>query len=165
MANPLKVSTPLANDLVAGESLRSALTAGFLILFSGAEPATADAALDMAGTHTQLCLITVGNDGTTGLTFEATAANGAIQKTIGQNWSGTNTFVGFHSAASTQLATFFRFIAAADFAELGRTVATTQKRIQGNIGTLGTNMVLTNATLTAANVQGLNTFQINQPLA
>lgn len=163
MAAPLKVSTPLANDMLAGESLIAALGGGFLILFSGPVPDDCDAALNMDDDHTQLSLITVGNDGTTGLTFEATAANGAIQKTIGQNWSGSCTFDGANDGDSTQLATFFRFIAAADIAELGRTEATTQKRLQGTIGALGTNMILTNPTLTAGNVQAINTFQINMP--
>ena len=75
----VKASTGMRNYLLETGPLRSALNLGFLKLYSGTPPATADAALGSAGTNTLLC--TISNNGTaTGLTFEATASSGTIAK-------------------------------------------------------------------------------------
>src|ERR1044072_1787374 len=100
----IKYSTPLANAVAVTGSTRSRIRLGFLYLFSGPGPEHCDDGLDMVNDHTRLCKMTVSNDGTTGLDFEATAIAGALRKLASQNWSGTNTFVGKNSASGTQVA-------------------------------------------------------------
>lgn len=141
-------STGLANYIAVTGSLKAGLDSGFLMLFSGPVPATADAAID--GSSVLLCKISVGGDGTTGLTFDGTATAGVLTKTASETWEGTN--------AATGTATFWRFCEAAD---AGTAASTTAKRLQGTIGTsVASEMVLVSAALTAGNNQTISLFQV-----
>ncbi|RYF49269.1 MAG: hypothetical protein EOO27_33935, partial [Comamonadaceae bacterium] len=75
-----KASTGLRNHLLATGSLREALNGGFLELYSGTEPATADAAVPV-GT----LLLRIYSDGTSAaLNLAATAADGFIEKSTSE---------------------------------------------------------------------------------
>jgi hypothetical protein len=140
-----KKSTGLATYMAVTGSIKAALDGGFLFLYNGPEPATADAALSG---NTLLGKISVGNDGATGLTFDGTPDAGVLKKTASETWSG--------SVVADGDATFFRF-AATDPSAL----STTDKRLQGSVGTsLLDDLVLSSTSLVTGNVQAINQFQI-----
>lgn len=144
-----KKSTGLANYIGATGSIKAALDGGFLYLFSGPVPAAADDAVDAS--CVQLVKISVGGDGTTGLTFDGTPSGGVLSKTASESWSGT--------ISATGTATFFRFCEAGDDPT---TASTTAKRIQGTVGTtVSSDAVLNSADLTSGNAQDIKLFQIS----
>lgn len=141
-------STGLASHVAVTGSLKDALDAGFLYLFSGPVPASADAAID--GSSVLLAKISVGGDGTTGLTFAATSTDGVLTKTGAETWEGT--------VAATGTATFWRFCEAGD---AGTAASTTAKRLQGTVGTtVASELILVSAALTSGNNQTISVFQV-----
>lgn len=156
----LKATPATKNALLDAIGLKEQLDNGFLYIFSGTAPATANEALNVATTHTELCRISVADDGVTGLTFDAPAA-GVISKAAAETWSGTCVFNGFN-AATTQAATFFRFCAAADD---GRGVAngTTGYRIQGTVTAIGAggDLQIGSGSLTDGVLQPIGAFSVS----
>ena len=112
----LKQSTGLRNYMLLTGSLKTAMDLGYINIYAGNVPATADAALD--GTNTVLCKITNASSAT-GLTFANTDSGGSIAKNSSEVWSGIN--------AATGTATFYRHVAVGD----DGTLSTTQSRLQG----------------------------------
>jgi hypothetical protein len=128
----IKSSTGLAAYMMVTGSAKAAFDDGFIRVYSGTEPETADA----AETGTLLWTISKDGDGTTGLTFDAAAVGRAMVKVPADTWGGDTT-------AGT--ATYWRLVTAADDGE----ISTTQRRIQGSCGmTAGADMYMTNTTLT-----------------
>jgi hypothetical protein len=160
----MKISGALATHIAA--AYKTNLDAGFLFIYSGAVPATADEALDMGAEHTELVKISLNGDGVTGLTFDA-AANGVIAKPVAANWSGTIAVDGAEEGDGTVTLTptFGRFCEAGDN---GRGAGTTQDRVQFTVsGPSGSGECILSAdTITDndANVQVLNFARIEQPL-
>lgn len=137
-------STGLAAALAVTGSLKAALDGSLIYIYDGTVPATADEAI----TNNLLMKISVADDGTTGLTFEATAADGVLTKTEAEVWKGTA------SAAGT--ATFFRMAPSDPSA-----ASTTDVRLQGSVGTSALNeIVFNNAVLAISDTRTLNLFQI-----
>lgn len=142
-----KFSTGLRNGMLSGLSLKAALDGGSLILFSGPVPPTADA----AATGTVLMSLTVGGNGTTGLTF-GSAADGVISKSEAEVWAT--------SAVDTSgTISYFRFVSSTDSGG----DSTTEARIQGTAGIVGTDLVLTSAEVTAGQPWTLNYFNVALP--
>ena len=142
-----KFSTGLRNGMLSGLSLKAALDGGSLRLFSGPVPATADA----AETGTVLMSLTVGGNGTTGLTF-GSAADGVISKSEAEVWAT--------SAVDTSgTISYFRFVSSTDSGG----DSTTEARIQGTAGIVGTDLVLTSAEVTAGQPWTLNYFNVALP--
>ena len=142
-----KFSTGLRNGMLSGLSLKAALNGGSLLLFSGPVPATADA----AETGTVLMSLTVGGDGTTGLSF-GTAENGVISKSETEVWAT--------SAVDTSgTISYFRFVSSTDSGG----DSTTEARIQGTAGIVGTDLVLTSTEVTAGQPWQLNYFNVALP--
>ena len=142
-----KFSTGLRNGMLSGLSLKAALDGGSLLLFSGPVPATADA----AETGTVLMSLTVGGDGTTGLSF-GTAENGVISKSETEVWAT--------SAVDTSgTISYFRFVSSTDSGG----DSTTEARIQGTAGIVGTDLVLTSTEVTAGQPWPLNYFNVALP--
>lgn len=138
----LKTSTGLRNKMLDASPLRTALNLGFLKIYSGAVPATADDALGSA-----VLLCTISNNGTaTGLTFATAAASGVIAKNSAEVWKGTN------EASGT--ASFYRFVAPGDTGAL----STTEARMQGAIAISGAELNLSSTTLTAGAEQTIDYF-------
>lgn len=167
-----KISVALRNAMLQGTSLKESLDAGFIYLYAGAVPADADAALDMVGVHTQLAKIaadaTPVDAGVTGLTFAATAVNGALVKAAAETWAGQVHFVGKDAASagvSPLTATFFRFCAAADNGQGAGSAST--PRLQGACATSGAEANLTSVSLSdnGTNDVGLASFEVRQPAA
>lgn len=144
----IKISTGLSNDLLDTGSLKAIMAAGFLKIYSGAEPADADAAV----TGTLLCTISISSGGT-GVNFDTAAAAGVLAKAPAETWSGVN--------AATGTAGYFRHVAAGDTGAS----STTQARIQGAVGVTGSDLNLTSVSLVAAATQVIDFYTIAMPLA
>lgn len=127
----IKSSTGLAAYLMVTGSAKAAFALGFINVYNGVEPATADA----AATGSILWTISVDGDGT-GLTFDATAVGRAMVKPAAVTWAG---------ATTAGIATYWRLVGAADTGVL----STTEPRVQGTCGsTAGADMYMSNTTLT-----------------
>lgn len=144
----MKYSTGLRDHLLDSGSFRSAMNSGVINIYSGTAPASANDAIP--GGATLLC--TISDDGTGGgLTFEAAAAAGLLQKSAAQVWKGT--------VANAGLATWFRFVTASDTGAS----STSELRVQGTVGIAGTDMQITNPNLVGAAEQKVDYFSIFQP--
>lgn len=143
----LKLSTGLRNKLLDTNPLRTIFNLGFLEVYSGTVPDSADASI---GGATLLCRYS-NNNTTTGITLAATASNGAITKNLGETWS--------KAAAGTGTATFWRLVAAGD----DGTLSTTQARIQGTVGLAGADLNLSSLSYTATTVYTLDEFAVGIP--
>lgn len=142
----IKTSTGLRNTMVGSSSLRAALNLGFIKIYAGAVPATADDAV------TGTLLVTISNDSTgTGLTFEPTATNSAIGKAGTEIWSGINVASG--------VATHYRHVAPGDTG----LSSTTQARVQGTIDNVGADMNMTNVALIAGATQSVDYYLLFLP--
>jgi hypothetical protein len=142
-------------------AVKTALDGGFLYIFSGSVPESPDDALDMVTDHTQLAMISVDDDGTTGLTFETPSGN-VLVKTAAEDWIGTIVFNGAEDGETTLTPTFFRFCEDGD----DPTAAATGVRVQGTVGgpSSGADMLRSTTTMTAngTNVIGVSVFSLTQ---
>lgn len=166
----IRISAALANALLAGSGVKDELDGGFLFIFSGPVPATADAALDMDNDHTQLCKIGADTPAeanpSTGLTFDAPSA-AVLAKAAAETWTCVIAFDGADDGDPTLTPTFFRFCGPGD---TGRGAGDgTTPRIQGTVAgpaaaadlNLGTNTLTDNT----SNTQSIGLFQIRVPAA
>lgn len=142
-----KFSTGLRNAMLDTGSLKATMDGCFLKVYAGTVPASADAAL---GSPTLLCTLS-DNGGVGGLNFESAAADGTLSKAVAQIWKGTN--------AATGVASFFRVVGAAD----DGSASTTAPRIQGVVGNVSTDMLLSDTTLTSAEDFILDYFYVSLP--
>lgn len=163
----ISISDALANAILQGSSLKEELDGGFIYIYAGTVPTNADAALNVATTHTLLVKIAAdavpADAGVVGLTFEALAASRAIVKETTETWVGKVHFVGFSAASagvSPLTATFYRFCDAADTPTAAGSAST--PRIQGTVGTAGADMNLTSVSLSdnGANTVGLSVYEV-----
>lgn len=152
----VKISNALA-DLIAAEA-KTQLDGGFLFIFTGPVPASANDALDMVADHTEIVKISVNGDGVTGLTFEA-PDNGQLNKETTEDWEGTAAFDGADELEATLAPTFYRFCKAGDTGR-GAADETTGHRVQGTVGgpTSGADLVLGVNTIANAAVQPISNF-------
>ena len=153
----IKTSTASANAAAGSTGFKEQLDLGFLYLFAGPPPASADAALDMATQHTEVLKVSI-SSGATGLTF-ATPAGGVLSKTVAEVWSGVVTLDGFDDAGPTCTPTFYRFCAAGDNGR-GAANTSTGYRVQGSVGGPGSgaDLQLGVAALTAGATQPVGAF-------
>lgn len=144
----LKASTGLRAKLLDTGSLKSILALGFIKLYAGTMPATADEAVP--GGATLLCTISVNSTGT-GISFDAAAVGGTISKAPGEVWSGVN--------AAGGTAAWYRHVAVGD----DGTLSTTQARLQGTIGTAGAELNLSSVNLSNGATQTIDYYSVTQP--
>lgn len=146
----IQASTGLRNYALGTGSVKAALTAGFLKIFSAASNPllTPDDATTGA---TLLATLTLNADGSTGLTF-GTAAAGVLPKTLAEVWSAI--------IAASGTAAFYRFCESGD---AGTAASSTAKRIQGSVGTAGTDLILASIALVAngSNTVGVASYEID----
>lgn len=156
----LKITTATANALANAIGLKEQFDNGFLFLFAGLPPASADTALDMVNVHTQIAKFSVDDDGSTGLTFDA-PSGGLLSKAAAEAWLATTAFDGFESAEANLTPTFFRFCAAGDTGR-GAAHASTGYRLQGTVGNLssGADMEMGETDLAEAVELPANSFGI-----
>lgn len=144
----LKLSTGIRDYLAVTGALRAAMSTLVLKIYEGTEPATADAAL---GSAVLLCTVTVGDDGSTPLTWEPTASDGVLLKEADDVWEGTN------SAGGT--AAFFRFETLADAGGS----STSALRVQGRCAVAGGELNLSNLVLVNAAPLSIDNFALTVP--
>ena len=144
----LKLSTGLRNALLDTASFKTTMDGCTLKIYSGAVPATADAALSG---NTLLSEIFLNNDGVTGLTFNAAAVGGVLEKTTAESWEGTN------AAAGT--ASFYRLELSGDTQGL----STSEKRVQGAVAVTGAELNLTSVALLLSASQKIDYYSIAIP--
>ncbi len=121
-----KMSTGLCNKLLDTGPFKDIFEDGFINIYAGALPATADA----AETDDPICVISVNSTGT-GITWGPTAGGvtpGVIPKASGEVWTGL--------ILADDTATHFRIVAPGDTGAL----STTEPRVQGTIGVGGADM-------------------------
>lgn len=130
-----RLSSGLVNKLLDTSSFKTLFngSSGFFIdIYSGAQPASADDAPN------GIKLVTLYSDGTTnGLTLEASATGGVIEKNASETWSGT--------AVATGTAGWFRM---RENGDAGTALSTTAVRLDGAISTSGAQMNLGSLTIT-----------------
>jgi hypothetical protein len=143
----MKVSTGLRNHMLGTGSLKSALALGFIRIYSGTPPVSADSAI--GGSNQLLCTISVGSTGT-GLTLD-TPVSGAITKNTSEVWSGV--------ASGTGTATFFRHTSPTDT----DVDSATELRIQGSVGLIGADLNLSSVSLTNGATQTIDYYTVGLP--
>lgn len=130
----MKLSTGLVNAIMATGSFRATLDGFELRVYAGTEPATADDAIGGA------VLIGKYANGGSPATFAATANDGVLTK------NSTETLGGTSVAAGTM--TFFRLVRSTD----DGSASTTAPRVQGQVGLVGTPVVVPNTVVSASGV-------------
>lgn len=115
-----------------------------LRVYSGAMPASADAAI---GAATLLCVF---KNGSNGITFDNAVA-GQLTKPAAEVWSG--------AAAASGTATFGRFVQGTDTGAESLTAV----RLQGNAANIGAFINLDNPAMVAGAVQTVNSAQLLMP--
>lgn len=143
----LKTSTALRNAALVTGSVKSVMDGGFIDIYAGAVPATADASV---GGATKLCRISLASS-TTGINFDTDAIEGVILKAPAEVWSGVN--------LATGTATFYRFVKVEDdgFA------STTAPRIQGSVGVVGADLNLSSTELVLGATQSVDNYAFAWP--
>ena len=139
----LRLTTGCRTALAGTFGLKEIFNGGILEIYSGGQPAGAD----YAETGTKLLTVMVA--GTGGVTF-GTAANGALPKSA-ETWNGT---IGVSGVAG-----YFRLYGTA--ATSG--TSTTEKRIDGNVGVAGSDLVLSNTSLVAGAALTIDSFTLTVP--
>lgn len=121
-----RLSTGLVNKLMSVASFRGIFALGFIDIYSGVQPTSADD----APTGTKLATL-YSNGTSAGLNWEPAAVSGALSKLASETWSGT--------VLSDGTAGWFRLREAAD---AGTASSTTMARYDGAIATTGGQMNL-----------------------
>ena len=142
-----KTSTGLRNGMLAGSSLKEQLDGGFIKIYAGAVPATADDAL---GAATLLCTISLNSTGS-GINFAAAAADWVLSKSADEVWSGI--------CSATGSASFYRHVAAGDTG----LSSTTAPRIQGAVAAAGAELWLSSVDLVAGATQTIDYYSAALP--
>ena len=142
-------STGLRNDMLVTSPFDTLMNNGRLKIYKGTIPASPD---DAIGSATLMYEFTVDNDGTTDLTFAATATNGVIQKASAEAWQGI--------AQSAGDMAFWRYYVPAD---TGETASTTAIRVQGTVGTAFADLIVANVTKAISDPLTLDFFAIAIP--
>lgn len=145
----VRLSTGLRNKMLDGGAsggIKGALNLGFINIYSGPQPLTADA----AATGTLLGTVSV-NAGGTGLTFDA-AVNGTLSKAAAEVWKFLGLAVG--------TAGWFRYYPPGGNPAIQ---STTEARLDGSCGSSGADMNLTNIAITVGAPNTVDVFQFTQP--
>lgn len=143
----VKLSTGLRQGQAITGSLKELLDNGLIRIYSGAIPASADAALGAAVLMNE---ISAGGTGTP-VTWEPTAPGGVLSKAVAENWTG-NILVGGDPM-------FFRYVLSGDAGDASSSAV----RIQGTAGVLGSDMFISELPMVAGAPQSFALFQIAIP--
>lgn len=154
----IRLSTELANRMLNADGVKSILDNGFLAIYSGSQPASADA----AATGTLLAVIySDGLTATAGIEFDAPVDN-VLAKAVAEVWSG--------AAIATGTAGYFRFFelvtdAATSLTQGAKddTVSKDNSRIDGSIGTSGADLNISSTSITSGALQTVASFDITLP--
>ncbi len=137
----LKLSTGLRDGMLDTSPFKTLLDASRVKIYSGAAPATADAA---EGT----LLVSIGSDNAdTHCHFLAAAVSGVLSKNA-DIWSGV--------AGSTGTASYFRLVVNTDTGVL----STTEIRMQGTVGTSGADINMSAVSIVSGATQTIDTWDL-----
>lgn len=150
----IRLSDALRNAMLQTSSVETALQLGFLIIYSGSQPASAN----NASTGVRLATIAV-SDGPTGLTFDPIVTAGTLPKAAAETWSAT--------AIANGTAGWFRW------AGLDTNKATTEANsdagglafvaMDGSIAVSGADLNMSNVSIVLGATQTVTDFNIIQP--
>lgn len=143
----MKRSTGLRNFMLVTGSLKAAMDGSVIKIFSGIEPANADAAI---GAATLLCTISVNGTGT-GVTIGVSAASGAVTKNPSEVWIGDVLVSG--------QASFWRMQKPAD----DNSNSTSAPRLQGTVGLIGADLNFSSINLISGDARRINNFVASIP--
>ena len=141
-----KVSTGLRNHMLATGSAQAALAGGKINIYSGPEPATADA----AATGTLLCVIDKDGAGA-GFSLDTTAVGGVIAKVPGDVLRGT--------VLASGTPGYYRHVGASDTGA----ESTTEPRLQGRIAQSGAEGNITNIPMVSGATQDVDEYSFALP--
>ena len=139
----MKRSTGIRNYMLASGSFKAGMVGAVVNVYSGTTPATADAALP--GDAALLLTYSLNGAGG-GVSLEASAADGSIQKNSAEIWQGAIILSGTPS--------FFRMQLPAD----DGTASIALNRLQGTVGLQDADMIVSGTTWTAGDERKLNYF-------
>mgnify|MGYP003515118235 FL=1 len=145
----VRLSTGLRDKLLNGGAsggLKNALSLGFIAIYSGPQPLTADS----AASGTLLGTVSVGGAGV-GLTF-GNSVSGTIAKTPAEDWKFTGLVDG--------TAGWFRFYPAAGNPALS---SATEARIDGSIASSGGDLNISNIAVKIGVPSTVDVFQFTMP--
>lgn len=130
----IRVSDALRTAIMVTGSVKSRLDGGFLFLFSGSQPASAED----AAVGTLLAAVSIDAAGATGLTLTTGDAAGQAKKTVAEAWQALGLAAGTarwyrYQRLDTNLAT----TQAAALLAAGGTV----ERVDGSVGTSGADLI------------------------
>ena len=146
----VRLSTGLRNKMLDGGSgggFKGALALGFINIYSGPQPLTADT----GATGTLLGTVSIGGLGVTGLTFDA-ATGGVSSKAAAETWMFTG--------AATGTAGWFRFYAAGD---TPANASSTAARLDGAISTSAADLNLANVSVSTGAPNTIDVFSFTLP--
>ena len=147
--DPTLGETSLFDELVVDEimdGVQDILNGCKIALYSGTQPATADA----AATGSLLCTISL-DGGAVGLSW-GDAIAGVLSKAVGENWQGT--------AVASGTAGWFRCYQSGDDPALAETELA---RFDGSISTSGAQLDMTSTAIVVSAVQTISTFTYTEP--
>lgn len=142
-----EVSVGTRNSLLA--QLQSDLSLGKIQIYddSAATPASPGDAVPAGA----VLLAEITNNGTaTGITFDA-PSGGVLSKAAAETWKGT--------ILATGTATWYRHVSSTDTGAL----STTEVRLQGSIGLVGTDIVVADTSFIIANEQVIDYYVVGLP--
>ena len=146
-----KISTGLANHLMASGSLKAGFDGKVIRIYSGPEPASANAALTLGTTHMVLCVLSKDGGGQ-GLKLDGTPVSGIIKKDSDEVWRGT--------IVANGVASFFRVGDVNDTDEENPLLV----RMQGSVGTVNADFLVSNVTMVAGEEQRCDSCNIGIPV-
>lgn len=147
----VRISTGMRNKMLDGGTtggIKGSLNLGFINIYSGPQPLTADT----AASGTLLGTVSV-NAGGTGLTFDAAVA-GVISKAAAETWKFTG--------AADGTAGWARFYPAAGNPAI---LSTTEARIDTAIATSGSDMNISNIAIVTGAPNTVDTYRVTMPAA
>lgn len=139
-----KFSKELRRQQCVTGSLKSILDGSVIRIYGGVPPVSVD---DPVTNNELLCEISVDSSGQ-GVTFESSASDAVLVKSLDEVWSGNN--------IETGTATFFRFVKPTD-SGLGNNQ---EVRIQGTVGGPADDLTISNSSLIKGAPQRLEYFAI-----
>ena len=166
----IRLSTKLAKYLLGsskgtphvGSSLRRIMKDGFIELYPGTQPASADTAPPTASTPLVQIAANAGSpvQGRTGLEFATAAVDNVLSKAAGQTWSGEGKSV---ATSSGTTAGWFRFYHSG-YKGGGSSDGATSVCFDGSIATSGADLNMSNTTIVDGATTTLDTFTVTLPL-
>lgn len=141
----VKFSTGLRNGMLDSTGFIEAFNLGFIYIYSGPQPTSPDD--DIPGSAVLLGKVSV-DAGGTGLTW-ATPVAGVVAKAAAENWQ--------FNGITDGTAGWFRLV---DSGDIPGGASTTEPRLDGSIATYGSDMNLSNVSITTGAPNTIDVFQL-----